>query len=54
MWFYMLLVLVSVSVLFHLLRGWNLIRFSNLAEIPPFGKELLIRFTICFVCYFHL
>ena len=42
--FSMFLVLVSVSVPFYL--QWMIVNLVYVVELPPFGKELLIRLTI--------
>ena len=46
MWFSVLLVLVSVSVLSHLLCVRMIFSWVKVAEWPPFGEYLLIRLTI--------
>ena len=45
-----LLILVSVSVLFSTSVCLDDIYLDKVAEWPPFGRELLIPFTICSLC----
>ena len=51
MWFSILLILVSVSVLFHLLCVAT--QLPRVAELPTLGNELLIRLT-SLLCLFGL
>ena len=50
LWFSMLLVLVSVSVLFSTPVCLNYLNMVYVAEWLPFGKELLNWLTVCSRC----
>ena len=52
--FSVFLFLVLVSVLFHLLCVKLKFIQVEVAEWPPFGKELLVQLTVCFLFYVYL
>ena len=41
---------MSVSVTFHLMIVHINFGSGRVAWLPPFGKEMLTRLTICFAC----
>ena len=41
---------VGVSVTFHLIYVHSIFSSVKVAELPPFGKELLTRLTTCSLC----